>query len=293
MKRSYPLGNRPVFPHLQNPSEVIVEILRSPATPAMTPASPLLVAQITDTHLFAELDREWKGLSTARTLQAVLDRLQQIRPQPDLLLLTGDLSQDETPESYELLASLISSLKIPAYWIPGNHDNVLVMQQILDKPPISPEKSWKEGNWQFLLLSSVEAGCDGGRLSPESLDWLDSELQQTGDRPVMIALHHHPLPIDCEIMDGMMLHNADEFLAIVDRYPQIKIVLCGHIHQEFQQQRGSVTYLGTPSTCIQLLPKSHPIILDEIPPGFRLLELAIDGTWNTRVERVAAQSPPN
>lgn len=259
----------------------------------MTPASPLLVAQITDTHLFAEIDRTWKGISTAYTLKAVLDRLKQIQPQPDLLLLTGDLSQDETPASYELLASLIAPLNIPTYWIPGNHDNLPVMQQILDKPPISPEKSWKLGNWQFLLLSSVEAGCDGGRLSPESLDWLDSQLQQTGDRAVMIALHHHPLAIASEIMDSMMLQNADEFLAIVDRYPQVKIVLFGHIHQEFNQQRGSVTYLGTPSTCIQLLPKSHPIILDQIPPGFRLIELAIDGSWNTRVERVATEVPPD
>ena len=257
----------------------------------MTPVSPLLAAQITDTHLFAEFDRTWKGLSTARTLKTVLQHLQQIQPQPDVLMLTGDLSQDETPQSYELLASLISPLKIPAYWIPGNHDNVSVMQQILNKPFLSPEKSFQVGNWQFLLLSSVEAGCDGGRLSPESLDWLDTQLQQTGDRPVIIALHHHALPIDCQIMDGMMLHNADEFLAIVDRHPQIKIVLCGHIHQEFHQQRGSVTYLGTPSTCIQLLPKSHPIILDDIPPGFRLIELAIDGNWNTKVERVSPGLP--
>jgi 3',5'-cyclic-AMP phosphodiesterase len=256
----------------------------------MTTDSPLLVAQITDTHLFAEFDRTWKGLSTAHTLKAVLDHLQQIEPQPDLLLLTGDLSQDETPGSYELLASLISPLKIPAYWIPGNHDNLSVMQQVLDKPPIYPEKSFQLGNWQFLLLSSVESGCNGGKLSPEGLDWLDSQLQQTGDRSVMIALHHHPLPIDCEIMDGMMLHNADEFFAIVDRYPQIKIVVCGHIHQEFHQQRGEVSYLGAPSTCIQLLPKSHPIIVDKIPAGFRLLELAIDGTWNTKVERVLEAS---
>lgn len=259
----------------------------------MTPVSPLLVAQITDTHLFAEPDRTWKGLSTAYTLKAVLEHLQQIQPQPDLLLLTGDLSQDETPQSYELLASLISPLNIPAYWIPGNHDNIPVMAEILNQPPISPEKSFQLGNWQFILLSSVEAGCDGGKLSPESLDWLDAQLQQTGDRAVMIALHHHPLAIASEIMDGMMLHNADEFFAIVDQYPQVKIVLFGHIHQEFNQQRGSVTYLGTPSTCIQLLPKSHPIILDQIPPGFRLLELAIDGTWNTRVERVAEASPPD
>ncbi|WP_228057069.1 3',5'-cyclic-AMP phosphodiesterase [Tychonema sp. LEGE 07203] len=266
-----------------------LELDRSPATPAMTTASCLFAAQITDTHLFAEFDRTWKGLSTARSLSSVLDRLQQIQPPPDLLLLTGDLSQDETPESYELLASLISPLNIPAYWIPGNHDNIPVMQQILDKPPLSPEKSFQLGNWQFLLLSSVEAGCDGGRLSPESLDWLDSQLQQTGERPVIIALHHHPLAIDCEIMDSMMLHNADEFLAIVDRYPHIKIVLCGHIHQEFQQQRGLVAYLGTPSTCIQLLPKTSPIVLDTVGPGFRLLELAIDGTWDTKIERVVEE----
>ena len=255
----------------------------------MTPDSPLLVVQITDTHLFAECDRQWKGISTTRTLQAVLDRLQQIQPPPDLLLLTGDLSQDETPESYQRLISLIAPLRIPAYWIPGNHDNIPVMTEILNQQPISPKKSWMQGNWQFVLLSSVEAGCDGGRLSPDSLQWLDSQLQQTGDRPVMIALHHHPLAIASEIMDSMMLHNADEFFAIVDRYPQIKIVLCGHIHQEFQQQRGLVSYLGTPSTCIQLLPKTSPIVLDTIGPGFRLLELAIDGTWETKIERVAAE----
>ncbi|TAH25774.1 MAG: 3',5'-cyclic-AMP phosphodiesterase [Oscillatoriales cyanobacterium] len=254
----------------------------------MTPDSPLLVAQITDTHLFAECDRQWKGISTTRTLLAVLDRLQQIQPPPDLLLLTGDLSQDETPKSYQRLISLIAPLGIPAYWIPGNHDNIPVMAEILNQPPISPEKSWMLGNWQFVLLSSVEAGCDGGRLSPDSLQWLDSQLQETGDRFVTIALHHHPLAIDCEIMD-MMLHNADEFFAIVDRYPQIKIVLCGHIHQEFHQQRDGVSYLGTPSTCIQLLPKSHPIVLDTIGPGFRLLELAIDGTWETKIERVATE----
>ncbi|MGL5058364.1 MAG: 3',5'-cyclic-AMP phosphodiesterase [Microcoleus sp.] len=251
----------------------------------MTTVSSLRVAQITDTHLFAELDREWKGISTARTLQVVLDRLQQIQPPPEILLLTGDLSQDETPESYHRLVSLIAPLEIPAYWIPGNHDNIPIMADILNRPPIYPEKSFQLGNWQFLLLSSVEPGCSGGLLSAESLQWLDSQLQQTGDRPVIIALHHHPLPIECEIMDGMMLQNTDEFFAIVDRYPQIKIVLCGHIHQEFYQQRNGVSYLGTPSTCLQLLPKSHPIEIDRIPPGFRLLDLACDGTWETIIER--------
>lgn len=42
----------------------------------------------------------------------------------DLLLLTGDLSQDESMHSYLKLRELIEGLLIPTYWIQGNHDNI-------------------------------------------------------------------------------------------------------------------------------------------------------------------------
>ncbi|WP_416670195.1 3',5'-cyclic-AMP phosphodiesterase [Egbenema bharatensis] len=245
----------------------------------------LRVAQITDTHLFADPEREMMGCVTARSLQAVLAQLQQVQPQPDVLLLTGDLSQDETTESYEQLQSHISALGIPAYWIPGNHDRPELMDQVLATAPISTQKAIQCGGWNLLLLTSSIAGRVEGGLSAETLDWLEQQLQAS-DHPTLIALHHPPLLIDSEWMDQIGLRNATDLFAILDRNPQVKLVLFGHIHQEFIQTRNGVTYLGTPSTCVQFEPRQAQFAIGSQKPGFRLLTLFPNGSHSTVVQRV-------
>lgn len=251
----------------------------------MNQNSGLLVVQITDTHLFADRDRELKGTATAQSLQAVLERVKQLQPQPDMLLLTGDLSQDETPESYQHLLAAVTPLSIPSYWLPGNHDDVPLMQQILKEEPLFAHKSFPQGDWQFLLLDSTIPGCVEGELSPQSLAWLEYELQAS-DYPTLIALHHPPCSINSPGFDAVGLQNPDALLAIIDRHPQVQLVVFGHIHQEFSLERRGVHYFGTPSTCIQFLPQSSEFALDPSPPGFRVFKLNTDGTWETRVERV-------
>lgn len=259
----------------------------------MSQATPLLVAQVTDIHLFADAKQELLGLRTLASFQAVLARLQALQPQPDLLLLTGDLSQDETPESYQLLHSLVSPLGIPTYWLPGNHDCLPVMQQVLTEPPIFPHKAFGVGNWSFLLLNSGVPGYVHGFLSPASLDWLDWQLDLVGNRPTLVALHHPPFMVDSRWLDGSTLQNPEELFAVLDRHPQVKLVLCGHIHQELERERQGVRYLTTPSTCIQFKPQSNKFSLDEVEPGFRLLKLYPDGRCETKVERVDYAFEPN
>jgi Icc protein len=74
---------------------------------------------------------------------------------------------------------------------------------------------------------------------------------------------------------------------VIDRYPQVRLVIFGHIHQEFERSRRGITYLGTPSTCIQFMPNSQKFSLDQTKPGFRLLNLYPNGMFNTKIERVA------
>ncbi|NJL39587.1 MAG: 3',5'-cyclic-AMP phosphodiesterase [Leptolyngbyaceae cyanobacterium SM1_4_3] len=252
----------------------------------MTQTSPLLVAQLTDTHLFADESQELLGLATAKSLSVVLDYLQKLQPQPDLLLLTGDLSQDETAESYHRLHHAVLPLKIPAYWLPGNHDALSVMEQVLCTAPISAEKAFQQGGWNFVLLNSATPGRVDGQLSPQSLNWLEQQLQANSQSPTLLALHHPPFPIGSDWMDGINLQNSAALFAVTDRYPQVKLVLFGHIHQEFDSWRRNVRYLGTPSTCVQFKPKSTNFALDQLKPGFRLLYLYPDGSYNTQVERV-------
>ncbi|MGD2182006.1 metallophosphoesterase [Lusitaniella coriacea] len=114
--------------------------------------APLIVAQITDTHLFADPTQELYGIQTAQSLQAVLVHLQRLNPQPDLLLLTGDLSQDMTPKSYQQLSNYLAPFSFPIYWLPGNHDNPNIMRQIFNQGAIASSQSFSRENWHFLLL---------------------------------------------------------------------------------------------------------------------------------------------
>jgi Icc protein len=223
-------------------------------------------------------------MPTLRSFKALIEQLRSLQPQPDLLMLTGDLSQDGTAESYEHLQTLLSPLKIPTYWLPGNHDCLEVMERSLTR--LRADKAFDRGGWRFLLLNSQIPGCVHGQLSDESLDWLDRQLTEYPNVPTLVSLHHPPFAVNSTWLDHSILQNTPALLEVLDRYAQVKLVVFGHIHQEFQRQRGEVTFLGTPSTCIQFARESDEFALGQEPPGFRLIQLFDDGMWRSQVKRI-------
>lgn len=249
-------------------------------------AAPLAIAQITDTHLLASEAGTLLGVPTADTCAAVLQQVGSLHPQPDLLLLTGDLSQDESVASYHRLQSLLKPLGIPSYWLPGNHDVLAAMQAGLPAPPLSADKILNAGGWQLLLLNSAVPGKVSGYLSPETLAQLEQNLTAARDRPTLIAFHHPPLPVGAAWIDQSRLQNAAELFSVLDRHPQVRLVISGHVHQDSRQQRGSVCYLTAPSTCVQFKPNCDRFTLDDRSPGFRLLYLYPDGSFETQIQRV-------
>ncbi|MEA5580687.1 3',5'-cyclic-AMP phosphodiesterase [Nodularia harveyana UHCC-0300] len=257
----------------------------------MNKVSPILVAQITDTHLFASESHKMQGMPTIQSLEAVVDRLKDLRNELDLLLLTGDLAGDGNPQSYDNLQTLLNPLQIPTYWLPGNHDCAIAMSDILNMGMVSRRKSFNRGGWNFILLDSALPGCVHGYLTGKTLDWLDSELKLLGDAPTLVALHHPPFSVNSAWLDSSTLKNPEEFFAVLDRHPQVKLVLFGHIHQEFQRQRHQVHYLGSPSTGLQFRAKTPTLMIDSKYPGFRLLKLYPNGMWETAVERVPYFQP--
>lgn len=248
----------------------------------------MLIAQITDTHLFADQSQTTKGFPTWDSLQAVLERVRSLPEFPDVLLLTGDLSQDETAESYAQMRRAIAPLQIPTYWIPGNHDQQPAwMNQHLSAPPFSNQKRFQQDNWTVLLLDSVITGEVHGCLSPDSLVWLEKQLSTLETDFALVALHHPPLNVGSSWMDAIGLENKAEFQAILHRSPQVKTVMFGHIHQELDRTVNGIRYLATPSTCVQFMPNSDEFAIDgDRTPGLRLLRLHPDGALDTWVERV-------
>lgn len=244
------------------------------------------VLQISDCHLTKSAAGELLGVNTLDSLDAVLDEIAKDALSPDVVLVTGDLSQDGSVEAYQTLKQRLQVFACPQYWFAGNHDSRRVMEQVVNGGP-ELAKVADAGAWQIILLDSLLEGKVHGELSSSELAHLERCLADQGNdaRPTLVSLHHHPVEINSRWLDNIGLHNRDEFWQIIDRYPQVQGVLWGHIHQEFQSKRGAIELLASPSTCIQFLPLSSEFAVDEIAPGYRWLQLHADGNIDSKVVR--------
>jgi Icc protein len=257
-----------------------------PSPPASSSDTSVLIAQLSDSHLFADADSKLLGMNTADSLQRVIDRLLTEQPRIDLMLATGDLSQDGTIESYQRFLNMTACIPAPARWMPGNHDEYLAMNQFCaDTDRLEPVID--VGGWRIILLNTAVPGDVYGLLAEDQLRVLQDALQQAPQRPSLICLHHHPVSIGSAWMEPIGLHNAAEFFAVTDRYPQVRGIVWGHVHQEFDQLRKGVRLLATPSTCVQFAPGSKDFQADKEAPGYRWLRLHAEGRLETGVSRVA------
>jgi len=243
------------------------------------------VVQITDTHLYSDNTKHLLGLNTQDSFTAVLQAVQTQPWQADVLLLTGDLSQDESVSAYQRLAQQIAALNTPAYWLPGNHDNLQLMSTHLTGPTLHADKNIIKKNWQIILLNSQNPGKVSGLLAQSELQFLEACLTKYPQHHAMVVFHHPPVPIGCDWLDPLCLQNPAELFTIIDRYPQVKCMVNGHIHQQFEGHHKKIPVYTTPSTCIQFKPGVKQFALDIMPPGFRYFELHNDGAIKTQVLR--------
>ncbi len=255
--------------------------------PSFAAHAPLTLVQLSDSHLFAEAGRTLLGLDTADSLQRVVALARAQQPRIDLLLASGDLSQDGSPASYARFAALSAVLDAPARWYPGNHDEAAVLQAAC-AGSARCEAVTDLGNWRLILLDSSVPGQVAGHLDAAQLALLERALDEAGERPVLLSFHHHPLPVGCAWLDPIGLDNAEALFAITDRYPNLRALLWGHVHQELDRWRHGVRLLASPSTCVQFAPGSAEFAIGRELPGYRWLRLHADGSLETGVERLAA-----
>ncbi len=242
--------------------------------------------QITDTHLFADKETELLGIATWHSCRAVVDAVLKDPAPRDAVLATGDLSQDHSSASYAHFSRLMGELPPPVYWLPGNHDHAPVMRQMLEQAGISDAKHLLFRHWQVLLLDTQLEGVAHGELSDGQLALLAEAIARYPDHHLLVAVHHQAVPVGCAWLDQHNLRNADAFRAVLARHRAQRVVLCGHVHQDFDQQHQGVRYLASPSTCIQFKPLSDDFALDHSAPGWRALSLHPDGRLSTQVWRL-------
>ncbi len=246
------------------------------------------VLQITDIHVFAGSQGCLLGLNTEQSLKAVLEDITARRLPADLILATGDLVHDGKPAAYGRVYSHLESLRVPVYCLPGNHDEAKTLAMTVRDSLLHYTDQMHKGNWNFIFLDSSIADGDGGHLTAEALQTLEARLAAHPNLHTLVCLHHQPIPMGSRWLDSMIVDNADEFFSIIDRHNQVRGIVWGHVHQEYDGMRKGVRLLAAPSTCIQFLPGSDKFAVDNASPGYRWLTLHPDGRIETVVHRLSA-----
>ena len=244
--------------------------------------------QITDLHLFADHDGQLAGLNTEQSLHAIEEQIKANDLPADLVLATGDLVHDGTPAAYQRSFSHLASFGLPVYCLPGNHDELQALTESANSASINYVEHCHYGNWHFIFLDSTIPDHDGAHLTEEDLQILETHLQSAPDAHTLVCLHHQPVKMGSQWLDTMALDNPDAFFAVIDRHPQVRGIIWGHVHQQFDSMYKDIHMMSSPSTCVQFLPKSREFAIDSEAPGYRWLELHPDGRIETGVNRIAS-----
>lgn len=246
----------------------------------------LSVLQLTDPHLFAEESGTLLGVHTAQSFKAVLESILNQNLHFDCVIVSGDISQDYSVSSYQRFAHAVSVLERPVFFVPGNHDDGPLMYRILSDYGVNTQRCLIADKWQFVFLNSEVYSVPHGWLERHELNYLRDRIEERPDLNTVVVVHHLPRHVNSRWLDTQTMHNQDEFNSFICNFPQVKLVLSGHVHQEYDQIFNNIRYIASPSTSIQFEPYSHDFALDLKGPGWRYLQFDRSGNINTQVFRL-------
>lgn len=243
------------------------------------------VAQITDSHLLDEPGERLHGLDPDESLRRVLAAVDDFAP--DLIIASGDLTENGSPGAYRRLSDLLAEATSPVACLPGNHDRPEEMAKSLNGNGISCPTAVNLDGWRICLLDSTVPGRPDGCLGHSRLTTLDWDLKAHPRVFKLVFVHHQPLPSGSPWIDRMGLTDGEQLLDRLQEDKRVRAVACGHIHHAFTRRVGRLDVLGTPATSFQAQPNRDSFELDtRNGPGFRWFRLASDGVMETGITRV-------
>jgi 3',5'-cyclic-AMP phosphodiesterase len=235
------------------------------------PASPLLIAQISDLHIKRPGELAYRRVDTAAALQRCIETLNRFAPRPDLVVISGDLVDTPLAAEYDHLKELLAPLEIQFAAVPGNHDTRELMRAALPGLGYAQRHGAlnsvrKVGDADIVLLDSSVPGAAHGELDAETLTWLDAVLGASRTRPALLFLHHPPFITGITHMDGQNLRNAGDLATLIYKHPRARLVAAGHVH------RATLTTFASAAATICPAP-NHAVALDldaHLPPSFNI-----------------------
>lgn len=150
-------------------------------------------------------------------------------------VVSGDMVNRGTQEDYEALTKRLENLDIPLLPMVGNHDDRHLFRENFLLPATAMDKfiqfTLSTPDGLFVCLDTQKNGSDAGELCAERLAWLQNVLENAGDTPVFIFMHHPPMTLGLPMQDTDRMIDGDVFLDLVSGYSCVKYLFIGHVHR--------------------------------------------------------------
>jgi Icc protein len=244
------------------------------------------IVQVSDCHLPGDRMQSYRGINPHDNLGTLMERVRNF--EPDLLLASGDLSEDGSAASYQGVKACLDLPLVPVLALPGNHDDPVLLAEYFPGSPVDSISVTDHSGWRLVRLNSCLPGRPEGRVSDAALEDLENFLDGPDQRPVIIALHHQPVFIGSPWIDKYSLINPERMLALIKRHESVRAVTWGHIHQVFDADRDGTRMLGCPSSAINGQRDAQRFSADTLGPAARWLDLYDNGSLKTGILTIKA-----
>lgn len=241
---------------------------------------------ITDTHLVPP-GKELHGLDPRARLDACIKDVNANHADAEFCVITGDLAHAGQAEAYENFKDCLSNLRLPYHLLIGNHDNRQTFREIFPDTPcdengfVQSVLDTPAGPFIFLdtVFETLQKGSHWGEFCDRRADWLKTQLEESGDGPVYVFLHHPPFDIALPSMDHIKLREASALIAVVDGFRSIRHMFFGHVHRPISGSWRGIPFSMLPGTNHQVafdFETVTPVPKSQEPPGYGAVFLSPD-----------------
>ena len=211
----------------------------------------MLIAQLTDIHIGFDPEAQPEELNRTRFC-AALGRVFETPNTPDLLVLSGDLTDHGDRDSFARIAALLSEVPCPILPLVGNHDT---REELLRAFPDCPQADGfvhyvvERDGLAIVCLDTLGPGRHGGAFCADRRDWLGARLDEVRGGPVAIFMHHPPVISGIDWMDPAP--NEDWIVnfgaALAGHEDHVIAINCGHLHRPLAARFRGIPVAVTPS----------------------------------------------
>ena len=200
----------------------------------------MLLVQISDIHVGSQFQ--------PKVFDQVVNEVNKLKP--DVIVITGDLTNEGLIKEYKECKKLVSKLKAKKIiTISGNHDYRNTGYLAFKK--YFPFESVNNLSKDIVLVTIGTARPDRneGEVGYRQNLWLERTMKKYKDKVKILAMHHHLVGIPDTGADRLTITDAGDILRTLVS-TKVDLVLCGHKHRPWIWNFGKplITYAGTASS---------------------------------------------